>query len=96
MSLLSRYVCGAFVRFFCLGLSVCAGLFFLIDLFDRMDNFIDRQAYWNDVIRYLMLRLPAILYHMVPAACLLASVLTFSTLNKHNEKVSNRKLRLTP
>ena len=96
MSLLSRYVGGTFIRFFCLGLSVCAALFFLIDLFDRMDNFIDHQAYWNDVMRYLMLRLPAILYHMVPAACLLASVLTFSTLNKNNEIVALRAAGISP
>ncbi len=96
MSLLSRYVCRVFAQYFGLGLSICAGLFFLIELFDRIDNFIDYQAHWLDVIYYLLLRLPGILYLMVPVACLLASVLTFSTLNKHNEIVAMRAAGVAP
>ncbi|ETX07964.1 LPS export ABC transporter permease LptG [Candidatus Entotheonella palauensis] len=96
MSLLSRYVCRVFAQYFGLGLSVCAALLFLIELFDRIDNFIDYRAYWVDVVYYLLLRLPDILYLMVPVACLLASVLTFSTLNKHNEIVAMRAAGVAP
>ncbi len=96
MSLLSRYVCRVFAQYFGLGLSICAGLFFLIELFDRIDNFIDYRAAWVDVVFYLLLRLPDILYLMVPVACLLASVLTFSTLNKHNEVVAMRAAGVAP
>lgn len=96
MSLLSRYVCRVFVQYFGLGLSICTALFFLIELFDRIDNFIDSRAHWIDVVYYLLLRLPDILYLMVPVACLLASVLTFSTLNKHNEIVAMRAAGVSP
>ncbi len=96
MSLLSRYVCRVFAQYFGLGLSICAGLFFLIELFERIDNFIDYRADWLDVALYLLLRLPGILYLMVPVACLLASVLTFSTLNKHNEIVAMRAAGVAP
>ena len=94
--MLSRYVCRVFVQYFGLGLSICAGLFFLIELFEHIDNFIDYQAYWVDVVYYLLLRLPDILYLMVPVACLLASVLTFSTLNKHHEIVAMRAAGVAP
>ncbi len=96
MSLLSRYVCRVFAQYFILGLSVCAGLFFLIELFDHIDNFIDHRAHWVDVVYYLLLRLPDILYLMVPVACLLASVMTFSTLNKNNEIVAMRAAGVAP
>lgn len=96
MSLLSRYVCRVFAQYFALGLSICAGLFFLIELFERIDDFIDYRAHGADVIYYLLLRLPSILYLMVPVACLLASVLTFSTLNKHNEIVAMRAAGVAP
>jgi lipopolysaccharide export system permease protein len=96
MSLLSRYVCRVFAQYFGLGLSICAALFFLIELFDRIDNFIDHRAHWGDVIYYLLLRLPDILYLMVPVACLLASVMTFSMLNKHNEIVAMRAAGVAP
>jgi lipopolysaccharide export system permease protein len=96
MSLLSGYVCRVFGQYFGLGLGICTALFFLIDLFDRIDSFIDNRADWANVVYYLLLRLPDILYLMVPVACLLASVLTFSTLNKHNEMVAMRAAGVAP
>ena len=96
MSLLSRYVCLVFARFFALGLSICGALFFLIDLFDRIDDFIEYRAHWADVVYFLSLRLPETLFLMAPVACLLASVLTFSTLNKHNEIVAMRAAGVSP
>lgn len=96
MPLFSRYICAAFIRFFFLGLSMCAALFFLVELFDRIDNFIEREADWQDVFLYLAMRLLAILYFIIPVACLLASVLTFSTLNKHNEIVAMRAAGISP
>ena len=74
MTLFSRYICVAFMRFFFLGLSMCLALFLLVELFDRIDNFIDREDHWQDVLFYLAMRLLAILYFVIPVACLLASV----------------------
>jgi lipopolysaccharide export system permease protein len=51
---------------------------------------------WIDAVRYLALKLPWMLYQMVPAACLLASVLTFSTLNKHHETIAIRAHGISP
>lgn len=96
MSVLSRYVCWAFLRFFCLGLSIGTALFLLIEIFDRLDNFIAQQVLWSDAVHYMALRVPGHVYYMVPVACLLASVLTFSTLNKHNEILAIRAGGMAP
>ena len=58
MRLLSRYVCAYFLRYFCLGLLGCTGLFLIVELFDRMDDFIERQVFWVDAVHYLFLKLP--------------------------------------
>jgi lipopolysaccharide export system permease protein len=96
MRLLSRYVCTYFLRYFSVGLLVCIGLVFIVDLFDSMDDFIARQVFWGDAIHYLLLRLPSLVYQIVPAIFLLASALTFSTLVKYNEIVAMRSSGIAP
>lgn len=96
MRLLHRYVCQQFLRFFWFGLGVCAALFIVVELFDRMDEFFERQVFWYDALRYLVFKLPGIVYQMVPVAFLLASVLTFSTLNRHNEITAVRASGMAP
>jgi lipopolysaccharide export system permease protein len=71
-------------------------LFFLVELFDRMDEFLERGVFWSDAVRYLAFRLPGIAYQVMPAALLLASVLTFSTLNKGNEITVIRAVGIAP
>jgi len=96
MWLISRYVSRHFLGYFCGGLAACAALLLLVELFDRIDTFVGRQVLWSDAARYLVLKLPWMVYQMVPAACLLASVLTFSTLNKHHETIAMRAHGISP
>ncbi len=96
MRLLSRYVRRYFLRYFGSGLAACAGLLLLVELFDRIDTFIGRQVLWIDALHYLALKLPWMVYQMMPAACLLASVVTFSTLNKHHETIAIRAHGISP
>jgi lipopolysaccharide export system permease protein len=94
--LLSRYVCRYFFGYFCGGLAGCAALLLLVEIFDCIDRFIGRQVLWVDAVRYLAFKLPWMVYQMMPAACLLASVLTFSTLNKHQETTAIRAHGISP
>jgi lipopolysaccharide export system permease protein len=94
--LLSRYVRRLFLGYLVSGLAACAGLLLLVELFDRIDTFIGRQVLWSDAVYYLALKLPWMVYQMMPAACLLASVVTFSTLNKHHETVAIRAHGISP
>ena len=96
MSLFSRYVCRYFVTYFAASLGICTALFLVVEIFDRIDEFIERRVLWYDAARYLAFKLPGILYQMAPAGCLLASVLTFSTLSKHNEIVAIRAAGRSP
>ena len=96
MWLLNRYVCRYFLSYFGGGLAACASMLLLVELFDRIDTFVGRQVLWSDAARYLALKLPWMMYQMAPAACLLASVLTFSTLNKHHETIAMRAHGISP
>ena len=97
MSLFSRYVCRYFVTYFAASLGVCTALFVVVEIFDRIDEFIERRVLWYDAARYLAFKLPGISTRWRPVGCLLASVLTFSTLNKNNEIVAiSRRGPLAP
>lgn len=96
MRLLSYYVCSHFLRFFLGSLALCAALFLLIELFDHINEFLSRDVEWRDAVGYLAFKTPGILYQMVPVACLLASVLTFSTLNRHQEMTAIRAHGVSP
>lgn len=96
MRIINRYVCREFLRFFSAGLTACVALYILVELFDRIDEFIERQVYWYDAGLYLASRLPSILYQLIPVAFLLASVLTFSTFNRHHEITAIRASGVPP
>ena len=96
MRLLSRYIYIEFLRWFCLALGGCVGLFFLVECFDRMDEFVARRVFWGDAGRYLGFKLPGIAYQLAPAAFLLASVLTFSKLSQGLEIIAMRAGGVAP
>lgn len=96
MRLCSQYVLQHFLRFLLAGLSLCVGLFLIVELFDRMDEFIERQVLWMDAVQYLLFKLPGIMSYMLPVAYLLASVLTFSTLSRHREITAMRAAGVSP
>lgn len=96
MRLLNRYIGFTFLRFFGVGLAGCVGLFFLVELFDRMDEFIARQVLWSDAARYLLFRLPGVAYQLAPVAFLLASVMTFSRLTRGHEITAMRASGVSP
>lgn len=95
-SRLDVYVLRYFLRFFGNGLGFCVGLFVLIETFDRLDEFLEPHVRWSDACRYLLARLPGIIYQMLPAACLLASVVTFSTLSQYQEITAMRAAGVAP
>jgi lipopolysaccharide export system permease protein len=96
MRIINRYICREFLKFFSAGLIACVALYVLAELFDRIDEFIERRVFWYDAGRYLASRLPSMIYQLTPVAFLLASVLTFSTFNRHHEITAMRASGIPP
>ena len=88
MRIHDRYVLTLFIRilFFCiLALSV---IFLLVDLFEKIDDFIDHQAAWHDVARFYICMLPEIVRLTLPVDIMLATIITLGVLARHNEVVA--------
>ncbi len=83
--LIDRYIARMFFAFFLGGLVVFLTLFVAVDFMSNMVRF---QAPPASLIQYYFLYAPGLVYQLIPVACLLATILTLSTLNRNNELVA--------
>ena len=85
MTILDRYVMKEYIRLFLLILVSFACVFLIIDLFERMRMFLGNHATFYQIVSYLFFMFPVTVSQTIPAAVLLASLITFSTLSKYGE-----------
>ncbi|MFQ5481539.1 MAG: LPS export ABC transporter permease LptG [Nitrospinaceae bacterium] len=83
--ILKRYVLVQFLQVYLLTLCSLIGLFLLIDCFERIDEFVSRDAPWSLLFMYYFYKIPFIFFFMAPQAVLLATVLTLANLARNNE-----------
>lgn len=82
MSIIDRYVAKVFVGFFLGGLVVFVTIFLTVDF---MSNFNKYQVPLNVIGQYYLYFCPAVIHQMIPMGCLMATIFTLSSLNKHHE-----------
>jgi lipopolysaccharide export system permease protein len=85
MTLVSRYVLGAFFRLFGLSLAAFVGLYLLVEFFERVDDFIEHQAALHLYLVYFASKLPLIISQVAPLACLMAVFMTLGGLTRTSE-----------
>lgn len=85
MGLLDRYLFIQFSKNLLLVIGALIGIFFLVDFFERIDNFLDTGKSSGLAIKYFALKIPFMLDMLQPVCILLAGVLTLGLLNHHHE-----------
>ncbi|MEW6440801.1 MAG: LPS export ABC transporter permease LptG [bacterium] len=90
MSLLSRYLAAEFVRLFLLCLGGGTTLYLVVDLFDRIDQFLRYGATAAEVLLYLVYKVPLMVYQIAPAVVLVSVLLTVGLLARRNEILAFR------
>ena len=85
MSILKRYILGQFIKTYFLTVGGLVGLFVVIDAFERLDEFLTKNADFSDFLIYYFLKIPFILSYMAPQSVLVATVITLATLSRNNE-----------
>ena len=90
MRIIDRYIIASIIRiFFALLLTFCL-LYVLIDSFSHLDDFIENNIPWVEIIQFYFSFLPIIFVNTSPIACLIATLLSYSQLNSHNEIIALR------
>ncbi|MCG3153809.1 MAG: hypothetical protein DKINENOH_00399 [bacterium] len=85
MRLLDRYLLRKFLFILAFSLVAVISIFIIIDLVERLSDYIDRQVPVMVIFSYYFYYTPYIIVLMVPIAMLLASMFSVGQLSKHNE-----------
>ena len=88
MKILDRYLVKQFLQTIAFGLIAFTALFVIIDLMEKMDDFIDQSVPGNIIFEYYIVFVPEIFRLMIPVAVLLACLFTVGKLSTQNELTS--------
>ncbi len=85
MSLITRYVLRLFVTAIAVSLVAFVSIFFVVDLIEQLDRFLDRDVAPVYIALYYVYYLPYIFVLTIPVSLLLASLYTFGQLTRLGE-----------
>jgi lipopolysaccharide export system permease protein len=85
MRLLDRYVLLEFLKLLLLSLCAFVVIFAIVDLFEKIQDFMDGHATALVIGRYYMYKVPWVVVQVLPVALLMATFLTLGQMSKFNE-----------
>lgn len=85
MMILKKYVLFIFLKVYLLTVSGLIGIYLIIDFFERVDEFMAKNAPVIDLVSYYVYKIPFIAGYMAPQGVLLATVITLASLAGQNE-----------
>ncbi len=95
MRTLDRYVLREFAQYSGLGLSSLVVIWIIVDVFEKLDTFIDHSSSLKEVILYYVYGLPMVLILVLPTSLLLGCLLSLGQLSRHREIVAMRSSGLS-
>jgi len=88
MRTLDRYVTTEFLKYLAMAVVMFLALFIVVDLFEKIDKFIDHEAAARDVVLFYVYGVPYTLVLTLPIAMLLASLMVVGQLGRTGELVA--------
>jgi lipopolysaccharide export system permease protein len=88
--ILDRYLLREFAGYLALGLVGILAIFVVVDVFEKIDVFLDHHASAHLIARYYLYRLPEWVVQVLPIALLLSTFLALGQLNKFGELTAMR------
>lgn len=85
MTILDRYISKEFGKLFLLFCASFISLYLIVDFFGRIRMFLSNNASLYQIASYFLFTIPMITSLTIPAAVMLASLITFDLLSRHGE-----------
>lgn len=85
MRILDNYIISSIIKIFVTTVIIFCCLYVLIDVTSQLDEFIDRKVPIKIIAEYYLSFFPIIIGQTASIACLISVLLTYSSLNNHNE-----------
>ncbi|MDJ0988976.1 MAG: LPS export ABC transporter permease LptG [Desulfobacterales bacterium] len=86
MTTIDRYIMREVGRYFVLILVAVTMIYVIADFFERIDNLIEAEVSLAQAVLLILSRIP--LEHLIPASILLAVLVVFGLMVKHNELIA--------
>jgi lipopolysaccharide export system permease protein len=83
--ILDRYLLREFLSFLGLGLVTFLGIFVIVDVFEKVDTFVDTKAPVKLVVRFYLAYIPFVLVQILPVSMLLASLMSLGRFVRQHE-----------
>jgi lipopolysaccharide export system permease protein len=93
--ILDRYLLREFSTYLLLGLVGFITIFIVVDVFEKIDVFLDHRAPVGLIARFYIYRAPEVVVQVLPVALLLATFLSLGQLNKFGELTAMRAAGLS-
>ena len=90
MAILTRYTVKMYLRNFALSLSSFAGIYLLIEFFEKVDNFVEKSAPIGLYFSYFLNAIPLFATQVAPLAILMAAFITVGGLSRTGELTAMR------
>jgi len=85
LDILDKYIAKLFLSYFLGSLLVFISLFLTID---ALSQFVSVKASLINMVKFYLYSIPAIIYQLLPAVCLISTMFTLGGLNKNSELVA--------
>ena len=96
MKILNRYLTKGFFRGLVLVVPGLVGIYLVVDLFEKMDEFIEQGVPAVDTVIYFIMRTPQIIFDLFPVCILLAGIIFFAILMKNREFLAMEAVGIDP
>ncbi|HET9235445.1 MAG TPA: LptF/LptG family permease, partial [Candidatus Eisenbacteria bacterium] len=87
-SVIDRYLVGEFLRYNILAIVGFVAFVLLFDALDKIDDFIDHDATWQEIARFYLNILPERMLVVAPVAPLLSTFLSLGAMTRFREIVT--------
>jgi lipopolysaccharide export system permease protein len=88
MSIIYKYITIQISKYFGIVLAFVVGIYFAVDFFERIDDFIEAGIPFSKMIYFFALRMPFIVAQIIPICILMSVLIVFSLMARGNEIVA--------
>ena len=90
MTRIGRYITGEIFKYLAILTLLIVGLYLVVDFFEKIDNFMEKDLPLWLALEYLLLNMPLVIAQISPVSLFLSVIVVFGVMNKNNEILALR------
>lgn len=88
MRIIDRYILTEFIKVFFMAMVTLIAFYEMVLFFDTAGYFIKHESSLDEIVRFLLFKIPTAFFHVTPISTLMAALLTTVSLARHSELVA--------